>query len=78
MTKKDLEALGLKYAQGIFRGCLKSPEDLPELKARYGWESASFWEKKHIISKIAANARDRLLAAGLKRETVLKRVGAYM
>ena len=78
LTKKEKEVLGRQYAEGLYRGRIESPADLPALKKRRDWQEAPEHERRTIISELATMARDALLKAGHNRETVLKFVNKYI
>lgn len=78
LTRKETEALGRQYAEGLFWGRIASPADLPALKNRSDWQAASEYEQRRIISELASVARDELLKAGHNRETVLNLVNSYI
>lgn len=78
LTKKEKALLGRQYAERIFRGNPGSPADLPDLAKRRDWQEATEYERRDIISELATLARDELLKAGYKRETVHKHVGRYI
>lgn len=78
LTKKDKAILGRQYAEALYWHKFESPADLPALNCRKDWQTADAYEKRLIISEIAAMARDELLKAGHNREIVLNLVTPYI
>lgn len=74
LTRKEMVLLGRQYAEALYWHRLASPADLPALKNRSDWQTASEYERRRIIAELATVARDELLKAGHNRETVLKLV----
>lgn len=70
LTKKELETLGMRFAEVLLCRSSAIPEDLPELASRTDWKNAGKHERRRISADIAREARSILLRSGYPRETV--------
>lgn len=78
LTKKEIDLLGRKYAEGLYWHRLESPAELPSLVARKDWQQTGKYERRAIISDIARKAEEELLKAGHSRGLVQKLVSNYI
>lgn len=70
LTKKELEALGARFAELLTGNTNAVPETMPELIARKDWRQAPSWERRKAISDIVREAKKVLLQNGYPKDTV--------
>lgn len=70
LTKKEVETLGMKFAEMQLHDKEANPVNLSVLAKSKDWKKALPHEKKQAISEIAQKARAALLECGYNKELV--------
>ena len=78
LTKKEVETLGVKFAEMLLHDKEANPANLPGLAKSKDWKKAEPYEKKSVITEIAQKARAALLECGYSKELVEKRTAKFI